>query len=672
MPQEPKTKREWPGHSDDNTLYSHGLSGTLLARFFGLRRALHTGREQRREDRPGIMRTGNVTKLVKIFGVLISLTMAQLAMAQIQVGDNTHLSSGGTVTVGYAGSYGDDIQSTHGLQFGANGDIDGYYYNPNFVNFSITPYYNQGRANSNYQSLTDASGVAATANFFIGSHFPGSVSYRYDYNSTGTLGLPGTPDFTTQGNGQGFGVNWSALFPDWPTLSVGYQQGSGSGTLYGTDQETSSRNNNLNVHSGYSWDRFLINGYYDHSTLHSLFPEFLTGTGSSNNDSAGQDYGANVSRNIPWMNGQFSASYNHSYYASDYSDTVAQNTNNTYNTNTESATVSFHPTARLGLFANQMYTSNLSGYLNQGLNNGGLVGPIINLGLNSYSDTVGGGATYSFTPTLNGNFNATHYSQEYLGRTYEGTFLSGTVTYGRKFLNMFTFSGGVVDSSTGQGDNTVGFLGTLNYFRRLGQWETAGTFSYAQNVQSVLITETTSNYYYTANLHRRFSRRTQWTLAFNGNHSGLSTETVQSFHSETFSTTLSWGSLGVNANYAEGSGNSVVGSGGIVPIPPTSGILPADLVAYSAKNYGAGLTWTPIRNLVLAGTYSRAISDTLSTGIPSHNNTEILYSQVQYNLRRIGILAGYTRFTQGISATGVAPGTVTSFFGGITRWFNFF
>ena len=150
------------------------------------------------------------------------------------------MSGDGTVTVGYSGDYGNQIQSSHSLVVGANGEINGYYYNPNFLNFTITPYYNQSRADSNYQSLTNASGVAASANFFTGSHFPGSVSYRYDYNSTGTFGLPSTPNFTTQGNGQGFGVNWSALFNGWPTLSVGYQQGSGSGTLYGTDQESSS------------------------------------------------------------------------------------------------------------------------------------------------------------------------------------------------------------------------------------------------------------------------------------------------------------------------------------------------------------------------------------------------------------------------------------------------
>ncbi|HZD32328.1 MAG TPA: hypothetical protein VE779_11775, partial [Candidatus Angelobacter sp.] len=111
---------------------------------------------------------------MRIFGCLALLTVTQLASAQVNIGDNTHLSAGGLFSVGYAGDYGNQIQSSHGIQFGASGTVNGYYYNPNFVNFSITPYYNQSKADSSYQSLTDASGVAGTANFFTGSHFPGS------------------------------------------------------------------------------------------------------------------------------------------------------------------------------------------------------------------------------------------------------------------------------------------------------------------------------------------------------------------------------------------------------------------------------------------------------------------------------------------------------------------
>ena len=79
---------------------------------------------------------------------------------------------------------------------------------------------------------------------------------------------------------------------------------------------------------------------------------------------------------------------------------------------------------------------------------------------------------------------------------------------------------------------------------------------------------------------------------------------------------------------------------------------------------------TPLRKLVLSGAYSRAISNTLSDTI-SHNNTEIYNAQMQYHLRRIGLQAGYTRFTQGISAVGT-PQTTTMYFVGFSRWFDFF
>ena len=37
--------------------------------------------------------------------------------------------------------------------------ITGYYYNPNFLSFNATPYYNQARDNSTSNSLSDSSGI---------------------------------------------------------------------------------------------------------------------------------------------------------------------------------------------------------------------------------------------------------------------------------------------------------------------------------------------------------------------------------------------------------------------------------------------------------------------------------------------------------------------------------
>ena len=215
-----------------------------------------------------------------IIGVAV-LAMAPLALAQSQgsgpstelsIGENTKLSAGGLVTFGYTGSYADASPSSHGLTWGLDGKLTGYYYNPKFISFTASPYYNQSRANSSYQSLTGASGVDGSADFFSGSHFPGSVSYHYDRNSTGSFGLTGQPNFTTIGKGQGFGVNWSALLPKLPTLSVGYSQGEGSGTIYGTDQETNSSTRLFNIRSAYDIAGFRLDAFFNRQSTNSEFP----------------------------------------------------------------------------------------------------------------------------------------------------------------------------------------------------------------------------------------------------------------------------------------------------------------------------------------------------------------------------------------------------------------
>jgi len=604
-----------------------------------------------------------------ILGIGVLMATA-IASAQVTVGENLKLNAGGLFTAGYAGDYGNEIPSSHGLNFGLNGTIDGSYYNPSFLNFNATPYFNQDSNNSSFRSLTGASGIDSTVNLFGGSHYPGTVSYRYDTNSTGTFGLAGQPDFTTHGRGQGISIGWSALVPDYPTLSVSYEKGTGSGTVYGTNEETSSSNQIFNARSTYTVQGFRLNGYYNHTNFDSKFPEFLTGQGESVSNSAGHDFGAGATHDLP-INGSFYANFDRATSNSDYFSTQGQNSNNSnYTDNIQNAGASFHPTTKLGLFVNENYTSNLAGYLSQNLSGGTGIPAAVNLGSGSHSYTVGGGANYQITNFLSTQAQATYYDQYYFGKSYTGTFVSGTVNYSRRLLNMFSFSASVIESANGQGTNNVGFIGNVNYSHRFGAWQTSGNFSYAQNVQSILVTYTTSYYNYSANVHRRLIRSLQWTGAFNGTHSGLNNQPGSSNHSEGFSTSLGSRTLNVTGNYTQASGISILGVNGFQPPPPTPGL--TDFITFNGTSYGGGISATPHRRLVLSATYTRAYSDTLGGTIPSHNNTEIFNSQLQYHLRRIGVQAGFTRFIQGISASGAPPANSNAYFVGISRWFDFF
>jgi len=614
---------------------------------------------------------GTMTRFATGIAGLLLLAMTPLASAQMQVGDNLQMKGSGLLTAGYQGVYGDStqIESSHGLNFGIDGTVSGSYYNPSFLSFSVSPYYNRSQANSAFQSLTGASGVTATADLFTGSHFPGTVSYRDDYNSTGTFGLAGEPNFTTHGHGDGFGIGWSALLPGLPTLSVGYSQGSGSGTVFGTSQETGSDTKLFNLRSTYAIEGFHLNGFYDHNSLHATYPEFLAGEQETVSNTIGHDFGFGANRNLP-INGSFYANYSRSEASTDF---LGQNdTTSNYTTSTETSGVTFHPTRKLSLFANESYTDNLSGYLNQNLINSGTLQTPFNLGTGSNSLTLGGGAGYQISNFMGAQAQATYYDQHYFGQSFTGTYITGTLNYNRRILDMFTFSAGVIEESNGQGSNSVGFIGNANYFHRIKGWETSGTFSYAQNVQSLLVTYTTSYYNYSGRLHRRLGHGWSWLASFSGSHSGLTQQAGSNSDSKSYSTSISSRRFTLTGNYTRASGNSLLTNAGLVPIAPTPGVPESNLILFSGDSYGGGLSATPLRKLTLSATFSRSLSNTLSNSTNSHNNEEIFNAQLQYHLRRIGLLAGYTRFTQGISATGLPPGTSNSYFAGVSRWFNFF
>jgi hypothetical protein len=151
-------------------------------------------------------------------------------------------------------------------------------------------------------------------------------------------------------------------------------------------------------------------------------------------------------------------------------------------------------------------------------------------------------------------------------------------------------------------------------------------------------------------------------------HSGLTNYQGTSSASQGYSTSLGSRKFAVTGNYTQATGISLLGAGGFVPIAGTPGA--NDFITFSGSSYGGGISVTPMRRLVIAGSFNRAISNTIGQTI-SHNNTEIYNAQLQYHLRRIGLQAGYTRFTQGISAVG-APANTTAYFVGISRWFDFF
>ena len=152
------------------------------------------------------------------------LVLRLSAHAQVDFGD-FKLSSNGTIASGYTADYGNQIISDHGWTIGGVANLTGSFYSPDFLSFNIGAYLNQSTANSQFQSITNASGVNASASIFGGSHFPGSINYSRAINSQGNYDIPGLANYVSHGNNDAFGVTWNENFPHYPTVSAAYQKG---------------------------------------------------------------------------------------------------------------------------------------------------------------------------------------------------------------------------------------------------------------------------------------------------------------------------------------------------------------------------------------------------------------------------------------------------------------
>jgi len=62
----------------------------------------------------------------------------------------------------------------------------------------------------------------------------------------------------------------------------------------------------------------------------------------------------------------------------------------------------------------------------------------------------------------------------------------------------------------------------------------------------------------------------------------------------------------------------------------------------------------------------------LASGVTSFNNNTQFNSLIMYRVRKLDFESGYARLEQGFSGSGTAPAVISSFYIGLSRWFNFF
>ena len=624
------------------------------------------------------------------FAIVVLYLLTLPLAAQVTIGDNLSLSANGTISANYTDTTGNQVGSSHGLGFGGTTGLSGYYYNPNFISFTANPYYNQSRSNSDFASLTNASGVTLSSSIFAGSHFPGAVNYSTAYNSTGNYGIPGINSLNTNGNAQNFGVTWSELLPGWPTLTAGYQQGSSNYSLYGTNESGSSDFHSFFLSSSYTVAGFNLSGGLNHSNSDALLPGIIVGDQEATSRSDSTGYTFSAAHALPW-NGTWSTYFNRTDLNSNYLG---------YSFNGDidrvASVVGVNPTPKLHLSMEADYTDNLTGSIYQALVPGA-GGSSLATGSSSVVNAQGSGTSatgivdgtnleqashawnflfntsYSFAPNLQVQGQFERRQQSYLGADYGSNLYDVGMFYTRAIAGgYFGSSVSVFETTTDNSNsNQLGFTVNTNYNRQIGQWLVGGYANYAQNAQTLLVTYTTSYYNFSGNVARRFGRW-YWSANAGGGRSGLTAQPDTKSDSESFGTSIGNNKISASAQYAKSAGNGLAGGAGLIstPLPPI--IPPELLVLYGGTSYSFALSGSPVRHLQATVNYTKSKNDLTNQGVFSYNNYETANAFFQYQFRQLGIQGGYTHLIQGFSASGLPPARVSSFSIGVYRWFKFF
>lgn len=597
-------------------------------------------------------------------GLLLAVPLA----AQIKLGEFSN-SANGTVSSGYTADFGNQASSDHGWTVGGNTNLSGSFYNPNFLNYAISAYLNQSRANSDFQSISDSSGISASANIFGGSKFPGAVSYSKGYNSAGNYGIPGISNYVTHGNNEDFGVSWSLNLPRKPSLSAGYQVGKDNYSVYGSNDGGNSSFHSFNLRSSYDIAGLDLTGFYSKGGSDSVIPEIISGSANTDVQSGSDGFGGGVSHKLPF-DGSFSANINRSSW-----NTAYEGTSSTGSVDTANAFASIHPATKVSANASFEYNDNLAGQLIESVVSQGAAVPPAFGNQSSYSIDAQASSTYIPAQYLQTTVFIERRSQFFNSQLYSENSYGGSAGFTHRlrsgnFSANVTFSGNVGAQDS---ENSLGFSTNEHYSDEIAGWHIDGSFGYAQNMQTLLVTYLNSSYNFSGGVRRRFGKL-GFSAGGGGSKTALTDQPGTASSSQEYNASLGYASfITASGSYSKSNGLALATGAGLisVPIPPSA--LPSDAFTfYGGTSYSAALSSAPVRGLTMSAGYSRSNSNTAFSGIANVSQNEQYNAIIQYQVRKMGFTSGYARLEQGFGGSTGAPEILSSYYAGITRWFNFF
>ncbi len=609
------------------------------------------------------------------------LLLAPYTRAQIQVGDETHLTMQGDASFSLNDISSDQVPDQLQYGFGGIATMDGYYHHPNFMSFRATPYYNQAHLNSDINSFFSSKGLATSANIFSGSNFPGEISYEKRYDTQGQFSLPGANGFTTGGNSTAFSVGWGATYKKLPPVHVSYGINNSSSDILGLDQKAIFNSHSLGVSSYYAIAGFNLTGSYTNSTLDSEMPSFADLNQSVGTLTHENMFQLGATRRLAsWAD--FTASASRTHMTTDYSGANADETFNTAN-----GIIDLRPLKRLEIANGISYATSLAALLTTSVwqtNPNAPIPPAAFGQTDSDYLTYSSRAEYHVTEHisvdgaaeyLDESFFSTHLQSDRYrgGMAFSHSLLGGYFNAHYGLMQMNTQSDHLGSVTPLQTDSTVqtANVGYSRHFQIKG-WSSTASGRYLRNNETALADYTSTSYGGGASTSHPLGG---WNLTFNGN---VDKSTINGIsNSDNFISSvggaLATRRLNFGGTYSHSTGNAFQTATGLVNAPlPAQVLFPQLLVFYGGTSYAASGSYRPTRNLRIMGDYSHTLFETTGMESLSNNVAGRYDGSVEYRFRQMRFTAGYSHISQGLGLTFNRPANVNAIYFGVTRHIDIF
>ncbi|HEU5451987.1 MAG TPA: hypothetical protein VFU76_08380 [Terriglobales bacterium] len=621
-----------------------------------------------------------------VLGVALLLCAPRLP-AQAHPLEEMPINVGGTLNVGYLGGKSDG-GVTNSYYFGGNATVDGYYHDPRFLKFEVSPNYRFDR-NGQLELLTHDSnqGVMSRVDLFNATSMP--ISFTHSFLRVASTNFTGgeTPiSLAANGTTNDFAVNWAFHRRSLPAFSFNYGWGTTDSTVEGwSGNGVSSSHNTLGATVTYTLLKFRLFGSVTKFDSAQHRPDILNlgYAGSGKSDQRSENFG--ISRQLPWKS-NFDAHFGRNNTTTNYFSTPLDQQYDTAGANLNTT-----PTRRLLLNFSTNYSSNIAAQLlsqvvtpTSGATIGATLPGLVTATSSGSAIDYNAGASFDASHGFWITGAATHEMAKLSGQTSTSTGFTGSVMYSRflkgGLLNA-SYTGGFTDLGLRIGPGTAFTSSsilhgvTAGYARRVGRWNNQGVFRLTNSgadtaIWPVPLVSRTIN----ADVSTSTRLWHKWNVAggFNLDQAKATMLNRNSSFNKGFHVTMSNRTWTFLVQDQFNSGYSFVSPFGIVPVN-LPGVIPALLpqTYYTdSKSLSFAATYTR-RRLQITTSYTRVTFDITGARLAGAGNS-FLDSRLYYKFRKVDFRAGFRRWTQTTTdLTSLNIGT-TSWYFELARTFRLF